>query len=142
MPTPMVGGCSSLERTVSTGWLVTGRRLYTPRCSLLSVGSRLPCSAETPSVANLISTLAYQLSNVGNRREAVLLAQTAVTGAQRAATATSKALFGERAAWAQLVSAIGCRRNGPWRRFEREFSRGQSADDPEWVYWLTEPEVK
>jgi transcriptional regulator with XRE-family HTH domain len=98
-------------------------------------------AGERPLAANLISTLAYHLSNTGDRKDAVLLAQTAVAGARHSATVTSRALFGERLAWTH--ARVGDRRSTEraLAAVERNFEQRRPADDPEWVYWLTEDEV-
>ncbi|WP_207920275.1 hypothetical protein [Saccharopolyspora aridisoli] len=49
--------------------------------------------------AQLLSSLSYQLANVGKRRDAALLARTAVRGAEGASTVV-RALLLERLAWA------------------------------------------
>lgn len=107
-----------------------------------SVGVRAAHAAgDAPLAGNLVSTLAYQVSNVGNRREAVLLARTALTGARHQATPTTRALFHERVAWANA-------RCGDLRQMERARGAAEAAyehrvasDDPEWVYWLDEDEL-
>ena len=55
---------------------------------------------DEPLGANLLSSLAYQVANVGDPREAVLLASTAYNGAASSATPTVRALLLERVAWA------------------------------------------
>ncbi|MFN2478262.1 MAG: hypothetical protein ABR615_03705 [Pseudonocardiaceae bacterium] len=88
-----------------------------------------------------MSTLAYQVANRDDPKEAVLLARSATAGAQRHASATTRALLEERVAWAHA-------RSGEIRHTERalsavdtEYDRRCPADDPEWVYWLDEDEI-
>ncbi|MCA1671749.1 MAG: helix-turn-helix domain-containing protein, partial [Actinobacteria bacterium] len=57
-------------------------------------------AGDRPTAANLVSTLAYQVANIGDPREAVLLARSAQSGARAHASATTRALLGERVAWA------------------------------------------
>ncbi|GAB3912572.1 hypothetical protein GCM10029964_120520 [Kibdelosporangium lantanae] len=124
------------------GWVTGDAGLYSLAAHYYSVGVKAGHAAGDAALAgNLISTLAYQVSNVGNRREAVLLAQTAITGSQRVATPTTKALFNERVAWAQARVGDRVQTERALVAVERDFSRGQSADDPEWVYWLSESEI-
>jgi transcriptional regulator with XRE-family HTH domain len=98
-------------------------------------------AGDQPLAANLISTLAYQVSNTGNPLDGVLLAQTAASGAQHAATSTAQALFHERVAWAHAKA--GNRRSAEQAlvKVEQAYDRRQPDDDPEWTYWLNEDEI-
>jgi hypothetical protein len=94
-----------------------------------------------PTAANLVSTLAYQVANLDDPHEAVLLARSAATGARGHASATTRALLQERVAWAHA-------RAGEIRHTERalsavdtEYDQRRPADDPEWVYWLDSDEI-
>ncbi|MBN1173425.1 MAG: hypothetical protein JXA67_14735 [Micromonosporaceae bacterium] len=91
--------------------------------------------------ANLLSSLSYQLANVGDRREAVLLATAAARGAGPAATATTRALLAERVAWAQ--ARLGCPQATLRALGEvDEAYADRSPDvDPIWVYWLNRDEI-
>lgn len=99
-------------------------------------------AGDRPLAANLISTLAYQLSNVGNRADGLLFAQTALAGAEQAATPTSRTMFRERVAWAH--ARAGHRRLTEQSLFavEADYDRRRSGDDdPDWAYWLDEDEI-
>jgi hypothetical protein len=125
------------------GWVMGDAGLYPQAAHYYSVGVKAAHAAgDNALAANLISTLAYQVSNVGNRREAVLLAQTADTGARRAATPTTRALFKERVAWSHARAGDRVQTERALAAVENTFSIGQSSDDPEWVYWLNEPEIQ
>jgi transcriptional regulator with XRE-family HTH domain len=94
--------------------------------------------------ANLISLLGYLHSNAGTahqRREAVLLAQTALAGAGRRVTATCRALLCERVAWAHARVGDLRRTERALGEADRAFERRRPADDPGWVYWLDRDEV-
>lgn len=92
-------------------------------------------------VAQLFSSLSYQISNVGDPADAALLARTAVTGATDA-TPTVKALLLERVAWA---SARARDRDGSRRALDvvddAYESRSPDIPEPEWVYWLNRDEI-
>ncbi|WP_018681158.1 tetratricopeptide repeat protein [Actinokineospora enzanensis] len=92
-----------------------------------------------PLGANLISTLSYQVSNVGDPREAVLLAKTAARGAEKTATPRARALFTERVAYAHARAGERQEAERALAEVERLYAR--DADEPEWVYWLTEGEI-
>jgi len=98
-------------------------------------------AGDRPTAANLVSTLAYQVANRDDPHEAVPLARSAAAGARGHASATTRALLGERVAWAHA-------RAGEIRHAERalsavdtEYDRSCPADDPEWVYWLDSDEI-
>lgn len=89
--------------------------------------------------AQLLSSLSYQMANVGNPSDAALLARTAVMGAQ-GATPVVHALFLERVAWASARSGD---KEGTRRSLEEvnESYEGRGKDEPEWVYWLNSTEI-
>ncbi|MGH3977697.1 MAG: helix-turn-helix domain-containing protein [Pseudonocardiaceae bacterium] len=98
-------------------------------------------AGDRPTAANLVSTLAYQVANIGDPHEAVLMSRSAVSGIGGHATATTRALLSERVAWAHA-------RAGETRHTERalstvdtEYDRRRPADDPLWVYWLDSDEI-
>lgn len=89
----------------------------------------------------MLSSLSYQVANVGNPCDAALLARAAVKGAD-GATPVVRALLLERVAWAS-VKAKDVR--GAWQAldavndsYER---RGGNGSEPEWVYWLNRSEI-
>jgi hypothetical protein len=94
-----------------------------------------------PLAANLLSSLSYQMANVGDPREAALLASTAYRGAQAEATATTRALLLERLAWANArlgdveatIRSLGAVNDA--------FASSNPGDDPIWVYWLSRDEI-
>ncbi|MPZ84990.1 MAG: hypothetical protein GEV28_33225 [Actinophytocola sp.] len=97
---------------------------------------------DMPLAGNLISTLAYQIANVGNPKDAVLLARTAVRGTGRNATAKTRALFMERVAYAH--ARAGQRKSAEIALLEVEklFAHSSNREaEPEWVYWLNEDEI-
>jgi tetratricopeptide (TPR) repeat protein len=96
---------------------------------------------DAPLAANLISSLSYLHSNVGNFGEAVLLAHTADVGARHQASAATQALLQERIAWAHA-------RAGELREAQRAlgdaelaYERRNPGEDPPWVYWLNRDEI-
>ena len=94
-----------------------------------------------PLAANVISTLAYQVANTGNPRQAAMLARTAYAGARHSATATTKALLLERVAWADAKSGdlVSCER--ALGRVEDNFNHAKPDNEPDWVYWLNREEI-
>lgn len=103
--------------------------------------SAAQAAGDRPLAGNLISTLAYHVANTGDRRDAVLLGQSALTGSKGAASATTRALFGERAAWAHAKTGDRDATERSLGKVEDLYAQREPADDPEWVYWLTPDEV-
>lgn len=91
--------------------------------------------------AQLLSSLSYQLANVGNPRDAALLARTAVRGADDASPVV-RALLLERLAWASVKAGDA---EGTWRALDAVNDsydrRGDAGSEPEWVYWLNQAEI-
>jgi len=124
------------------GWVTGDAGSYALAAHYYSVGVHAAHAAgDAPLAANLISTLAYQVSNVGNPREAVLLAQTADLGAQQQATPTTRALLKERVAWANARAGDRRQAERALAAVEAHYEHRDPADDPEWVYWLNEAEI-
>jgi tetratricopeptide (TPR) repeat protein len=123
-------------------WVAADAGLY-KQAARYTEGGVLAAHAagNAPLAANVISTLAYQLANTGNPRKAAMLARTAYAGARQSATATSKALFLERVAWADAKSGdvVSCER--ALGQVEDNFDHSKAEDDPDWVYWLNREEI-
>ena len=123
-------------------WVAADAGLYKQAARYTEGGVLAAHAADNePLAANVISTLAYQLANTGNPRQAAMLARTAYAGARHSATATAKALLLERVAWADAKSGdlASCER--ALGQVEDNFGHTQPADDPDWVYWLNREEV-
>ncbi|MER5388205.1 helix-turn-helix transcriptional regulator [Saccharopolyspora sp. NPDC002686] len=89
--------------------------------------------------AQLLSSLSYQMANVGNPADAALLARTAVMGAD-GATPAVRALFLERVAWASAKSGD---ESATWRALDAvdDAFDQSTGGEPEWVYWLNRAEI-
>jgi ATP/maltotriose-dependent transcriptional regulator MalT len=98
-------------------------------------------AGDHPTAANLVSTLAYQVANVGDPREAVLLARSAQSGARAHASATTRALLGERVAWAHARAGETRHAERALALVETEYDQRRPDDDPSWVYWLDSDET-
>ena len=123
-------------------WVAADAGLYKQAARYTEGGVLAAHAAGTePLAANVISTLAYQLANTGNPRQAALLARTAYAGARHSATATTKALLLERVAWADAKSGdvVSCER--ALGQVEDNFGHAKPEDDPDWVYWLNREEI-
>ncbi|MGP4020603.1 helix-turn-helix domain-containing protein [Saccharopolyspora sp. 5N708] len=124
------------------GWIASdaGRYAEAQRLYISGVGAAAGAFDRVLG-AQLLSSLSYQVANIGNPRDAALLARTGVKGAD-GATPVVRALLLERVAWAS-VKANDIR--GTWRAldavndsYER---RGDAGSEPEWAYWLNRSEI-
>ncbi len=117
------------------GHLADAQRMY------LSGASAAQAAGNDPLVAQLFSTLSYQLANNGNPADALLLARSAVKGAEQA-TPVVRALLLERVAWA---SAKARDRESALQALDAVDdsyeSRSAGIPEPEWVYWLNRAEI-
>ncbi|WP_434743735.1 transcriptional regulator [Micromonospora sp. SH-82] len=97
---------------------------------------------DAAAAANCLSTLSYLEANLGDRREAVMLARSAYAGGRHAAEATGRSLLLERVAWAH--ARLG--EVGPAERalgaVEDEYASRDPESAPSWAYWLTPDEVE
>jgi ATP/maltotriose-dependent transcriptional regulator MalT len=98
-------------------------------------------AGDRPTAANLVSTLAYQVANTGDAREAVLLARSAQSGARAHASATTRALLAERVAWAHARAGETRHTERALALVEKEYDERRPADDPSWVHWLDPDEI-
>jgi transcriptional regulator with XRE-family HTH domain len=89
--------------------------------------------------ANLLSSLAYQVANVGPPRDAALLAATAVRGAE-AATGRVRALLLERVAWAYARVGDATEADRVLAEVDEAFETA-TDEEPDWVYWLDRGEI-
>lgn len=124
-------------------WVAADAGLYRQAAGYTESGVLAAHAAGNPPlVANIISTLSYQLANTGNPRKGALLARTAYAGTRHDASATTKALILERVAWADAKSGDlkSCERT--LGLVEENFSQARPEDDPDWVYWLNQEEIE
>jgi transcriptional regulator with XRE-family HTH domain len=129
------------ELSQLAAWVAADAGLYRDAAGYAESGILAAHAAgDSPLAAYIISTFSYQLANTANPRQAALLARNSYAGVRRNATATTKALLLERAAWADA-------RSGDLKSCERtlgmvEANFGNASDeDPDWVYWLNREEV-
>ncbi len=91
--------------------------------------------------AQLLSSLSYQMANVGKAQDAVLLARSAVKGAKDASPVVRTLLL-ERLAWASARSRdYSCTRRALDEVDDAYEDRSAGIVEPEWVYWLDRGEI-
>ncbi len=91
--------------------------------------------------AQLLSSLSYQIANIGRRDDALLIARSAVTGAPDA-TPVVRALLAERLAWAAArLNDTETTRRALDAADNAYAERSDGIAEPEWVYWLNRAEI-
>lgn len=126
------------------GWTSSdaGRYAEAERIYLLGVRAA-HAGGDTALAANNLSSLAYQVANVGDPRRAVDLARSSYAGARHTATPRTRALLAERVAWAAARAGDAQAADKALSRVEKDYDGHQPAnEDPDWVYWLTPDEVE
>ncbi|WP_442856423.1 hypothetical protein [Frankia sp. CcI6] len=99
-------------------------------------------AGNSPVAANLISTLSYQFANQHDPRTAILLARTALRGAEDSATPATLALLYERIAWAHAKAGDRSATEKALAAVERHYEQRHPDDEPTWVYWLDDNEIQ
>ncbi|ABW12068.1 hypothetical protein Franean1_2638 [Parafrankia sp. EAN1pec] len=99
-------------------------------------------AGNSPVAANLISTLSYQFANQHDPRTAILLARTALRGAENSATPATLALLYERIAWAHAKAGDRSATEKALAAVERHYDQRRPDDEPTWVYWLDDNEIQ
>jgi tetratricopeptide (TPR) repeat protein len=124
------------------GWVASDAGLYDLAARYYLGGVAAAHAADDkPLAANLLSSLSYQVANVGDPRHAVLLACTAYHGAEQDATPTTRALLLERLAWANARFGDPQATLRTLGQVDEAFADGNPENDPVWVYWLNQDEI-
>ncbi|WP_245614449.1 helix-turn-helix domain-containing protein [Actinokineospora inagensis] len=96
---------------------------------------------DAPLAAQLFSSLSYQIANVGDPRDALLLARTAVAGAGQPSPLV-RALLLERVAWASAKVEDRVATHRALDAVDDAYEqRSPGVTEPEWVYWLNRAEI-
>lgn len=124
------------------GWVASDAGKYADAERLYLGGvSAAGEAGNDPLVAQLFSSLSYQIANVGQPSDALLLARSAIKGAD-GATPVVRTLLLERVAWA---SARTRDRDATRRALDAVDDmyelRSPDIEEPEWVYWLNRAEI-
>ena len=124
------------------GWTASDAGRHAEAQRLYLAGARAGQAAGDPAgAASNLSSLAYQIANVGDPHEAELLARSAVRGADGAATAGARALFLERLAWAQARAGEAGAAARALDAVDDVFADSRPEQEPVWVYWLNREEI-
>jgi tetratricopeptide (TPR) repeat protein len=124
------------------GWVASdaGRYGEAQRIYLDGV-SAAQCADDRPLGAQLLSSLSYQIANIGHPHDAAVLARSAVKGAC-GASPTVRALLWERVAWASARSRDDAATRRALDAVDNAYEqRSPEVVEPEWVYWLNRTEI-
>jgi transcriptional regulator with XRE-family HTH domain len=125
------------------GWTLSDAGEYARAEQLYLLGVRAAHAAgDVSGAANNLSSLAYQVANVGDPREATTLARSALVGAKGTQSATARALLAERVAWAAARTGETGDAERALGVVEVEYDQRRPDDDPIWTYWLDEGEIE
>jgi hypothetical protein len=124
------------------GWVASDAGQYVEAQRVYLGGVSAANDAGNQALAGqLLSSLSYQIANVGDPADAALLARSAIKGAS-GATPVVRALLLERVAWA---SARARDQDGTRRALDAVYDsyeqRCAGVEEPEWVYWLDRKEI-
>jgi tetratricopeptide (TPR) repeat protein len=98
-------------------------------------------AGDTPLAANLLSSLSYQVANVGKPADAVLLARSAERGARQTATPRTQALLADRVAWTHAKAGDSDATERALDMADEALGNAAGAEDPDWVYWVSRDEL-
>lgn len=124
------------------GWVASdaGRYAEAQRIYLSGVHASRE-AGDDALTGQLLSSLSYQMANVGDPSDAALLARSAIRGADHAAP-TVRALLLERLAWASARSCDDRETRRVLDAVDDAFSsRSPGIEEPEWVYWMNRNEI-
>jgi transcriptional regulator with XRE-family HTH domain len=124
------------------GWVASDAGHYQQAQRLyLSGVTAAQAAADRALGAQLLSSLAYQIANTGNRDDALLIARSAVTGA-REATPLVRALLTERLAWAAARAHDPDTTRRALDTVDDAYAQQLAGiAEPEWLYWLDRAEI-
>lgn len=124
------------------GWVASdaGRHVEAQRMYLHGVTAAQD-AGDSVLAAQLLSSLSYQMANVGRPCDAALLARSAVKGA-REAPPLVRALLMERVAWASARNRDQVATERALAAVDDSYeNRSPDIAEPEWVYWLNRGEI-
>jgi transcriptional regulator with XRE-family HTH domain len=125
------------------GWTASDAGRHAEAQRLYLAGARAAHAADDPAgAASNLSSLAYQIANVGDPREAELLARTAVRGADGAVTPGARSLLLERLAWAQARAGEANAAARTLDQVDDTFVDSRPDEEPIWCYWLNPEEIE
>ncbi len=125
------------------GWVTSDAGHYAEAQRIYLEGHHAAATADNqPLAGQLLSSLAYQLANIGRPADAVLLARSAVVGSKNASPA-AKALLLERVAWASAKAGDEDTTRRALDAVDDAFeSCSRGGSEPDWVYWLNRNEIE
>ncbi|SDH55426.1 Helix-turn-helix domain-containing protein [Actinokineospora alba] len=130
------------ELSQLAGWVASdaGRHLEAEHAYLTGVSAARD-AGDRALAGQLLSSLSYQMANVGNPADAALLARSAAKGAEHA-TPVVRTLLLERVAWAEARSRDHKAARRTLDLVDDTYERRSTAiAEPHWVYWMNRAEI-
>lgn len=124
------------------GWVASDAGRYSEAQRIYLDGvSAAQGADDRPLAAQLLSSLSYQIANIGHPHDAAVLARTAMKGADNASPMV-RALLWERVAWASARSRDNAGTRRALDAVDNTYEeRSPGVIEPEWVYWLNRIEI-
>lgn len=124
------------------GWVASDAGRYAEAQKIYLDGVSAAQNAQNrPLVGQLLSSLSYQIANIGNARDAALLARSAVRGVSDTSPLV-QALLWERVAWASARNRDHKSTHRALNTVDEAYeARSSAIAEPEWVYWLDRREI-
>lgn len=125
------------------GWVASDAGEHAEAERIYRLGLSAAQTAQDRTLAGqLLGSLAYQVANVGDAREAVRMAVAAASTAGPDAPPRARALFLDRVAWAHAKA--GDAQPAMWALAEAHdaLTSGHGADEPTYTYWVTTEELE
>lgn len=125
------------------GWVASDAGQYDRAADTYRLGISAAREAEDPVLeSNLTGSLAYQMANVGDPREAVTLAEGAVAAAGADAPPRARALAWDRLAWAHVRVHESQAAMGALGNAAEALAEHDGREDPAYLYWVDSSELQ
>jgi tetratricopeptide (TPR) repeat protein len=125
------------------GWVASDAGQHDQAADTYRLGIRAAHEAGDGTLeSNLIGSLAYQVSNIGDPHEGVELARTAVDVAGAYAPARARALAWDRLAWAHTRAGQAQEAIRALGEAESALSHHGGEDEPGYLYWVDANELQ
>lgn len=130
------------EMTQVAGWAAFDAGLH--RCAQRYLEAALHASAAADNRmlgAYVLSSLGFQAADIGRPLDGVTILRSADAGVKNVATPLVHSVLGT---WEARAAARAGERHMFERalsRASREYEKGARPDDPDWVYWMIQPEL-
>ncbi|MFD7499923.1 helix-turn-helix domain-containing protein [Streptomyces sp. NPDC059850] len=125
------------------GWVASDAGLYDEAERIYRLGlSAVQTAGDRTLAGQLLGSLAYQVANVGDARDAVGMAVAAASTAGPDAPPRARALFLDRVAWAHAKAGDTQPAMRALADAHEALTSERGADEPTWTYWVSREELE